>query len=152
MFMFNGGMVRFGIDVPKVVTKKVHFNKLMSIQQRFEAFHEANPSVYHALVRMAWQMKQMGYNGSIDLLYSLLRVVNGRKMETQTDGFAISDNFRSRYSRLLMEQETGLAEFFATKTLSANEDVDDEIQLSQKTELIWDEYEIDEFDYVKNSD
>ena len=56
--------------------------------------------------------------GSIDLLFNLLRLGNSYNITKSSDGFGLSDNFRSRYARLIMEKESGLKGFFSIKDLT----------------------------------
>lgn len=89
-----------------------------SIQARFREFHEANPEVYEALVRLARRIKSTGVTTyGIVGLYEVLRY--DRFLKTDGKPFKLANNYRSRYSRLIMEQEPDLAGFFRTAELTA---------------------------------
>jgi hypothetical protein len=151
--LFNESGIRFAIDVPSVSIKRVKFTRDSSIQERFDAFHGMNPQVYSALVEIALQMKHRGYTkGSIVLMYELLRAVNTKRIQTSSDGFGLSDNFRSRYARMIMDRVSDLRNFFNTKELpsATSRDFDDDAESffqPQKREpipkapvLTWNEY------------
>lgn len=82
----------------------------MSIQERFEAFHVANPHVYGSL-------RDLGIRRSgVKFLVERLRwdyMMQTRGMEK----FKLSNDFTSRYARLLMQREPALRGFFVTKEL-----------------------------------
>lgn len=87
-----------------------------SIQARFRRFHEANPEVYEALVRMARRIKASGQSSySISGIYEVARF--DRFISTTGKPFKLSNDFRSRYARLIMETEEDLAGFFALREL-----------------------------------
>lgn len=90
-----------------------------SIQERFEAFHRANPQVAMLLVRFAREAhaagrSRIGIGALWERLrwYSSVETVNG-------EPFKLNDNFRSRYARLLAEENPELAHLFETRKLRA---------------------------------
>lgn len=90
--------------------------KEATIQERFEAFHEANPHVYRAFRALALQMVRNGVNRyGISGLTEQLRWHFA--MQTKGEAFKISNDFRSRYARMLMENEPELKGFFELRTL-----------------------------------
>lgn len=87
-----------------------------SIEARFLRFHESNPEVYEALVRMARRIKASGQNSySISGIYEVARF--DRFVSTTGKPFKLNNDFRARYARLIMRQEPDLAEFFALREL-----------------------------------
>jgi hypothetical protein len=91
-------------------------SKQATIQQRFESFNKANPRVYAALKSLAIQMlnagvKQYGIKG----LFEILRW--DFAIRTKGEPFRLSNDFTSRYARLLMEQEPELRDFFELREL-----------------------------------
>ena len=89
-----------------------------TLQQRFERFHSENPDVYDALVKLARKVKASGLNHyGIAGLYEVLRYDSA--ISTNGKPFKLSDNYKSRYSRLIMSQEPDLEGFFSTKELTA---------------------------------
>jgi hypothetical protein len=88
------------------------------IQREFEAFHLANPHVYRTLARLARQYSdRVGTTPGIGMLWEAMRWTV--TMETRTVDFKLNNNYRSRYARLLMEQEADLADAFETRRLRA---------------------------------
>jgi hypothetical protein len=91
----------------------------LSIQARFEIFHRENLWVYDALVSMAQAEKADGVDKmGIDLLWAGLRWNTRRASPSTTHSRAVFANeYRSRYSRLIMSQEPDLVDFFDTSEL-----------------------------------
>ncbi len=89
-----------------------------SIQWRFETFHRNNPLVYAQLVRMTRDLVARGRQKvGIGMLWEVLRwqVVMGTF--DPSSEYKLNDHYRSRYARLIMEQEVDLAEIFETRGL-----------------------------------
>jgi hypothetical protein len=90
----------------------------MTIQQRFEEFHAAYPEVYAKLCELARMVKARGHEQiGIALLYERARWFY--TFEIRGTDYKLSNDFRSRYARLIMEQEPDLAGFFTTRELTA---------------------------------
>lgn len=88
------------------------------IDAQFVKFHHENPHIYKQLVDLAYEWKNAGHNiCSIDLLINKLRWEIG--IRSTGDQFAISNNFASRYSRLIEANEVGLANFFTKRQLKS---------------------------------
>lgn len=90
-----------------------------SVQEEFEAFHRANPSIYVMLVKLARQMRSIGYERlSMGLLWEMLRhramTTNPNDPYYQPEGkpLKMPNAHRSRYARLIMIRETGLLDSF----------------------------------------
>lgn len=80
-----------------------------AIQQEFLRYHEANPNVFFAIMRLARKQKASGSRGSINLIFEELR---GK-------GFgSLNNDYRSRYARLVNKQK-GFDEFFEVRPLRA---------------------------------
>ena len=88
-------------------------------EERFNAFHAANPHVYEALVEMARKWKSAGHTScSMKLLFEVLRWKRGiliRWKENQGDEWTLNNNYTAWYSRLIMDSEPDLAGFFETR-------------------------------------
>jgi len=88
-----------------------------TIQERFEQFHRANPHVYEALRALAFKALDRGFEHiGIDALYSVLRWEWAAETNDPT-GFKLNDHYRSRYARLLMDQEPALGGLFEIRTI-----------------------------------
>ena len=91
------------------------------IDEQFNKFHHENPHIYRQLVDLAYQWKNAGHDICyIDLLINKLRWEIG--IRSLGDQFAISNNYASRYSRLIEANEKGLANFFTKRTLKSSWD------------------------------
>lgn len=92
--------------------------KGQTIQERFLSFHALNPWVYDDLVTLAREAKyDKGYQrGSIDALSQVLRWQRHRP--TTGEKWKLYDHYRSRYARLIMEQEPDLEGFFELRELT----------------------------------
>jgi hypothetical protein len=90
----------------------------MTIQQRFEEFHAEHPEVYDKLCELARAVKARGFNQmGIALLYERARWFY--TFEIANTDYKLSNDFRSRYARLIMQREPDLADFFTTRELTA---------------------------------
>ena len=91
-----------------------------TIQASFEAFHKANPWVYTSLVRLARDMRQQGHKTiGIGMLWEVLRWQHSRATIDAHSTFALNNNLRSRYARLIMDQEPDLDGIFEIRKLTA---------------------------------
>jgi hypothetical protein len=98
------------------------YTKGATIQQRFEAFHAANPWVYSHLVRLANQFcdaqRSRGRAPKMGIALLVERLRWDYTVYTVTDDpFKICNDYRSRYARLIMEQEPSLRGVFVTRNL-----------------------------------
>lgn len=91
-----------------------------SLQDQFEQFHAENPGVYRKLVQIARSAKSSGKSQyGIGSCWERLRW--HLDIETNSsDEFSLNNNHRSRYARLIMEQEPDLKGFFHTRELKSN--------------------------------
>jgi hypothetical protein len=90
-----------------------------TIQQAFEAFHDANPWVYFTFERMTREWLARGHKRiGIGMLTEVVRWEYGRQTNS-TDGFKINNNFRSRYVRRLIDVHPSWADAFETRELKA---------------------------------
>ncbi len=90
-----------------------------TIDARFRAFHAANPQVYTELVKLARHGVAQGNDRlGIRNLWEVMRW-NLTVVVRSADGFKLNDHYHSRYARLIMEREVGLAEVFELRRLRA---------------------------------
>lgn len=89
-----------------------------TIQERFAAFHAANPHVYDRLRRLALELVRAGHKRiGIGMLFE---VVRWSAMTTRGDDvYKLNNNHRSRYARLLVDNEPELATAFELRDLRA---------------------------------
>lgn len=91
-----------------------------SIEQRFEAFHDANPWVYDELVRMAREAHRAGRERiGIAMLFEVLRWRWTLHTTDPSSKFKLNNSYRSRYARRIMGVEHDLAEIFDTRELKS---------------------------------
>lgn len=92
----------------------------LSIQERFQAFHEANPWVCRMLVKMTRELIEKGHKRvGMKMLFECLRWQYMRQTVDPNSSFLLNNSFSSRYSRLVQEQEPDLAGVFEVRTLKA---------------------------------
>ena len=110
----------------------IEVDKNASIQQRFEAFHKANPRVYQELYKLASLMKGKGHKRiGMQMLIEKLRW-EWYETTTNTDGFKINNDYAAHYSRLLMQEKPELAGLFSVRTVQQDSTTETRIQrLSQ---------------------
>lgn len=88
-----------------------------SIDDRFLAFHRANPSVARDLIRLVEAERQAGYERtSMKLLFEVLRWHH--RLATTGSEFRLNNNFTSRYVRLISERRPDLASMFVVRCLA----------------------------------
>ena len=91
-----------------------------SIDAAFVAFHETNPWVYSALVRLARDMQQRGRDRiGIGMLFEVLRWQHALATVDQSSDFKLNNNYRSRYARLIMDTEPDLEGVFQLRQLTS---------------------------------
>lgn len=92
-----------------------------TIQQQFEEFHFRHPTVYIGLCRLARRAKAAGRDVmGMGMLFEVLRwewIISG--LPDEAEEFKLNNNYRSRYARLIMEQEPDLGGFFPIRALQA---------------------------------
>lgn len=92
-----------------------------TIQARFLQFHRSNPQVYDLLVRFARTARGRGYQRfGIAAVWERMRWEAAMTWgEDAYTGLKLNNDYRSRYARLIMDQEPDLAGFFETRRLRA---------------------------------
>ena len=105
-------------------TDKIRNTPRRSIAERFADFHVLNPSVYKAIVEIARVMKGRGiHKMGIALIFERLRWLHFIDTKGAIgEGFKLSNDFRSEYARLIMQQEPSLAGFFEIRELRRHDD------------------------------
>lgn len=84
-------------------------------EERFKAFHRANPHVYQALLKLALRMRAEGVRRySMKGLFEILRWQYA--IQTGGDDYKLNNYFTSFYARMLMASEPLLDGFFETRT------------------------------------
>lgn len=90
----------------------------ITIQERFEAFHAANPWVFRELRRLTHNYLAAGHQRiGIGMLFEVLR---WERNVTHGDEFKLNNNFRSRYVRMLIEDQPHWVDAFETRRLRAS--------------------------------
>jgi hypothetical protein len=93
-------------------------NTNMTIQTQFEDFHMANPHIYTEIVSMAREWKKVGKRKlGIGMVFEVLRW--NTAITTKSLDFKLNNNYRSRYVRLIEEQESDLVGIFRTRVLQS---------------------------------
>lgn len=78
-------------------------------------FHEANPHVYAACVKIARLIKARGYQQyGIGAIWEILRF---KALETTGYPYKLNNNLRAYYARTIMTREPDLAGFFSTRAV-----------------------------------
>ncbi len=90
-----------------------------TIQQQFLDFHQSHPVVYTTLVRLARQWSGASTDRlGIGMLWEVMRwEIHLSGLPDPEETFKLNNNYRSRYSRLIMDRETDLAGVFETRRL-----------------------------------
>lgn len=92
-----------------------------TIQERFVAFHHANPQVFRRLADHAFRLKRRGYErAGIGMLFEVLRWEHMLNAKDPSSEYQLNNNYRSRYARLLMDTYPELRGFFEVRDLRSN--------------------------------
>ncbi|MCX5206706.1 hypothetical protein OG897_35545 [Streptomyces sp. NBC_00237] len=90
----------------------------LSIQERFEAFHQLNPWILGKLEALTADCVKSGLKRvGIGMLFEVLRWQYGRA--TSGDPWRLNNDYRSRYVRLLLELHPEWSALFETRGLRA---------------------------------
>lgn len=104
----------FDLELPNSADPAWFAAPLTSLEQRFKAFHEANPHVYTALAgRAQYESLHGATRLSIAKLAEQLRA--DIAVNTTGDEFRINNSFRALYARLLMHRLPMLAGKFEVR-------------------------------------
>lgn len=88
-----------------------------SISQGFKDFHAAHPEVYVELVKLATKAKLRGRRKwGVKALFEVLRWQREfSDLPSDAEDFKLNNNYTALYARLIMENETFLANYFETR-------------------------------------
>ncbi|MFJ4010294.1 hypothetical protein [Streptomyces sp. NPDC090026] len=90
----------------------------LSIQERFEAFHQLNPWILDQLEALTADCVDRGLKRvGIGMLFEVLRWQYGRA--TRGEPWKLNNDFRSRYVRTLLELHPEWSPLFETRGLRA---------------------------------
>ena len=88
------------------------------LEMKFWEFHKNNPQVYVTLVRLARELKDTGHRKiGIGMLFEVVRWQT--MLRTEGDPYKMNNNYRSRYARLIMENEPDLEDIFDLRELKS---------------------------------
>jgi hypothetical protein len=92
----------------------------MTIDERFDKFHRDNPQIYNLLRLFSISAKNAGFhNYGMKAIFE--RVRWHIDIETKhSDGFKLSNDYTSRYARLLDREEPQLRGFFNMRSLRSD--------------------------------
>lgn len=85
------------------------------LASRFEAFHAAHPEVYRTLVRLTRAEVARGRSPGISMIWEVMRW----RLLGRSRRLRLNNDWRSRYARLIRQQEPDLANVFRTRKLRA---------------------------------
>lgn len=95
------------------------YDRNASIQERFNAFHRANPHVFRALRSLCLGMKRRGHNQwSIKAAFEIIRWQYA--MQTTDNDFKLNNNYHALYARKIMADVPELRGFFETRKRISN--------------------------------
>lgn len=90
-----------------------------TVDERFDAFHQANPWVFTALEEMIATDINLGVRpGGIRMYWEVFRHRYNRQT-TSRDGFKVNNDLTSRYVRALLEAHPGWSVYFHVRELRA---------------------------------
>lgn len=113
--MKPGDTTQLSLVLPDLVTPD--YSPELTLAQRFEAFHGANPHVAHALEALAGQWMHRNERASIAALFERLRWESG--IQTHGDAYRLNNSYRAFYVRLLIDRRPEWADAFETRVQKA---------------------------------
>jgi hypothetical protein len=103
-----------------------------SIDERFEDFCQRNPEILQRLIELAREAKRRGYKTySLKALWEVLRFQADPNFAGR---YKLSNNYTSRYARLVMETAPDLRGFFETRDLKDERGIDPEVRAQAEYE------------------
>jgi len=93
----------------------------LSIAERFDVFHAANPAVYQWLVKHARDLTRQGHKKiGIKMLFEVLRWRSMIRTTTAAgEEFKLNNDYSAHYARRIMERERDLAGVFHIREQNA---------------------------------
>jgi hypothetical protein len=89
-----------------------------SIDSQFREFHTRNPHIFEEITKRAFALRAAGQSKiGISLIFESMRY--DAAIKTLSRDFKLNNNFRSRYSRLLLDTFPTLRGVITTRTLQA---------------------------------
>ena len=97
-------------------TRSLGFREESEADRRFHAFHRDHPEIYRELMQLVRQALLRGQKKiGIKMLWEVMRWNRFLRNET----YELNNNYHSRYARLIMQKEPGLAGIFDTRELKS---------------------------------
>ena len=94
------------------------FREESAADRRFREFHRDNPDVYRELMQLVREALRRGRKKiGIKMLWEVVRW--NRFLRTNDEKYKLNNNLHSRYARLIMQKEQGLAGIFDTRELKS---------------------------------
>jgi len=98
---------------------EIHESDPVTIDGRFDRYHDSHPEVYHELVKLARRMVRAGRSRyGISALCEVMRW-NLSLQKPDSEPYKLNNDYRACYARLIMQQESDLAGFFETRARSS---------------------------------
>ena len=91
----------------------------LTIQERFEIFHEDNPDVYEFLLEKARAANLLEYKTGMKCFWEMLRWHTFMVVKKDQSTFKLNNDFTSRYARLLMDENSELDGYFEIRELKS---------------------------------
>lgn len=101
---------------PELTTPAKAVNQSYTIGERFETFHTANPWIADELEKLA-DIEYRHGDGRIGIKYLIEVLRWNYRRATTGQPFKISNDFTSRYARLLVDRRPEFATLFETREL-----------------------------------
>lgn len=113
-------VVSLSVAGVKWLTHRDELGRKPPLADRFADFHQAHPSVYVALVRLTRQAHAAGAKRvGIGQLFEVLRwewILSA--LPAADEAWKLNNSYRSRYARLIMQNEPWAADLFETRRLT----------------------------------
>ena len=92
--------------------------KGISLQERFEEFHQRHPEIYEEFKQLALRLYEQGrYHYGAKAIFEYIRLNRELDGRGEDEPYKINNNYVSRYVRLLIAEEQRLTSFFELRQL-----------------------------------
>ena len=90
----------------------------LTLDERFQAYHEAHPDIYAEFKRVATQLLERGRTHyGAGAIFEFIRFQRDLYGGRDTEPYKINNDYRSRYTRKLIADDPRFSSFFAVRKL-----------------------------------
>lgn len=94
--------------------------KRLTLDERFQQYHEAHPEVFAEFRQLATQLLNKGHRHyGAGAIFEYIRFQRALRGGLDDEGLKLNNSYRSRYSRMLAAEDPRFKPFFEFRTLKS---------------------------------